>query len=152
MEKNNHKPLHNFLAPVFLQATAIITAALEKVDGNLSPNGRKAWFLLATTACSILCICMIVKGLNGKALKTHPPGHIKTTMIATGTRYSAGLESGHGYEETRRLIKYLDSLKNDPSGSATYRALMTASPGLLDSLSVLQSYYQTKLSTYGKNN
>lgn len=152
MEKNNPKALSAILKPLFSQATAKIAGVLEKGDAKLSPNGRKAWFLSATAACSILCICMIVKGLNGEIVKTHALTKIKTIMRATGTRYSAGLESEHGYKETRRLLYYLDSLRNDPSGSATYRALMTEHPGLLDSLSVLQSYYHTKLSTYGKKN
>lgn len=61
------------------------------------------------------------------------------------TRQQSEIFSVQEYENIQSFKRYMDSLKNDEKGRASYDSIITERPGLMDSISLAESLYLKQL-------
>ncbi|TXI87455.1 MAG: hypothetical protein E6Q36_07425 [Chryseobacterium sp.] len=79
-----------------------------------------------------------------KVDKIQFPSH--TIIKNEGTAHQQSeILSAQEYENIQSFKRYMDSLKNDKSGKASYDSIITERPGLMDSISLAESLYLKQL-------
>ncbi|MCV9926315.1 hypothetical protein OIU83_01520 [Flavobacterium sp. LS1R49] len=103
-------------------------------------------FTILTGACSIY---LIVKSITGDATR-----HISITPIIKPTNAvpfeyeTVKLNPVISTTEFENIIlfrRHMDSLERSPTGKKTYDSIVRFRPGLLDSLKLVEYYYESQL-------
>ena len=103
-------------------------------------------------------IYLIVSNLSGTAATSIPV----IPVVKPVKRWQTDNEAGKGnrfvskaeFEKISRFRTYLDSLTRSPTGKKIHDSIAYNRPGLLDSLTVVENYYQSNFKNYyhGKKN
>ena len=132
----------------FYERTKTFTAQkLNKSTAGLSLRTWKVLLLMFVLFSSGFCISIVVRALGGKVQSQMVISKIKTLdNVADKSDLPASKLSVVEIEKLKAFRIYIEGLKNSPQGKVTYDSILTAHPGILDSLAVIEknNYYQSK--------
>jgi len=154
MKKENGESANRFAGGITTGINKYVTDRQTKLAGflnrktqGLSTSGKKA-FLFA--------VCLLFGGMSLHLIVTtlwrpsKPDASLKPSAISvpehlnkTGeeTLYPRELVTEQDMEEVRTFKRYMDSLRHSTNGKALYDSILTARPGLLDTVSMLEELY-----------
>lgn len=125
---------------------------MTKQTANLSPrNLLIVWgtFIAFSAGYSI---CLIAKSLSGKApyvitvIPIAKPVNALSTAVVPIQKSSS--VSKTELEKIIRFRIYMDSLSRSPTGKRVLDSITHKHPGLLDSLAIIENYYQSYFKNY----
>lgn len=99
-------------------------------------------FVLTAGGYSIYLTIDAFFNANGKSISIIPikkPAHINETGDAAATTPSI---TDAGYSHIKNFRLYMDSLARSPSGKIIYDSIIMYRPGLMDSIRMIEKYYQ----------
>ncbi|MEA9414272.1 hypothetical protein [Flavobacterium sp. PL02] len=103
-------------------------------------------FTIGTGACSIY---LIVNSITGDAIKNVSVTPINKPTNAVAFEHETmkvnPVISTTEFENIILLRRHIDSLGRSPTGKKTYDSIVRFRPGLLDSLQLVEQYYQSQL-------
>jgi hypothetical protein len=125
---------------------------MTKQTANLSPrNLLIVWgtFIAFSAGYSI---CLIAKSLSGKAPNVITVIPIAKPINALSTAVEPIQKSSSvSKTELEKIIRfraYVDSLSRSPTGKRVLDSITDKRPGLLDSLAIIENYYQSHFKKY----
>lgn len=140
--KGAESPLAVYLKSKALQLQRGFALKMERLTARLSLREQKWAALFFCMAGGVYCTLLIVSGLTKNTLtRLAPVGAISRPVSIEDT---LSLRSGtdKGREKVQELRYYMDSLRASEQGSLRYDSIRHFRPGLLDTLDILETYYQ----------
>lgn len=112
---------------------------------NTEKISRRTWmvllilFVLLTGSYNVYCLINAFTG-RGYSITVTP---IQKPKYATKKEpYKAMVVPKEEYRRIKKFRKYMDSLAQSPSGKILYDRIISRRPGLLDSVRLIEHYYQ----------
>lgn len=120
---------------------------LNRKAAGLSTGGKKVFLFVFCLLFGGMSLYLIVKTLwhpseadasiKPKAISV--PRHMNKT--GEETLYPRVLVTEEDMKEVRTFKRYMDSLKNSVNGKSLYDSILTARPGLMDTVGMLEELY-----------
>lgn len=108
---------------------------------------KKGW--ITALACLVLVMGSYSTYLIVSAFTGAPAASIKVGSIRkpahtghTGEANAQGFISETEFKNIEKFQQYMDSLARDPTGRRLYDSITGARPGLMDSINLVEKYYQ----------
>lgn len=119
-------------------------SAMAKLAAQFSLQQQKVTTILFCLFVSAYCVFLIVQGLTESHKKTLAPVRAISKPVAPKEdSYTEGTFKSN-QEYVLQLSVMMDSLQRDPYGKAKYDSIRRFRPGLLDTLKILEQYYQNE--------
>ena len=116
-----------------------------RMEGKFSNYSKKNAIALLAVFCLASAALLTLFMVNGVSLKSNDRVNIQRISNVGVVPAIHETEKAKSHVIPNRLKaarKYLDSLAQDPKGKAIYDSLITARPGLMDSLKKAEYYYK----------
>lgn len=136
------------IAGRLIHSQAVITSYLNRKAEMLSTRGKKVFLI---SVCAILgglsLYTTIDSLLKPRATRAMPKVSITVLRHTYNdderNRANPSITKNE-YAKIRRFQQYMDSLKTTPSGKLLYDSIVSARPGLIDSVKMFVSMYNQK--------
>ncbi|MXN91168.1 hypothetical protein GR160_07985 [Flavobacterium sp. Sd200] len=142
-------------SPLKQMATARISSVYNRIKNMWARwvETRTAAFTKKNWLTAIACLIILMGGYSGylimSAFTSEPTAFLKVGSIRrpahtgnTGdTKIQEFISEGE-YKNIERFHRYMDSIARDPMGRKEYDSITKARPGLMDSISQFERYYQ----------
>jgi hypothetical protein len=110
--------------------------------------GRKTIFLFAFCAVfggfSLAALVNVFRPLRDTSRAIRPAA-VSVPKYGTGELQQEVIITGKDMERIAQFKAYMDSLRGSASGRRTYDTILTARPGLLDSIHQIEQFYSSPL-------
>jgi hypothetical protein len=117
---------------------------MANLAGKLTVKQQKITAIIMCLLVGSYCVSLIIAGLTSAGGNTLRP--IKA--IARPAAPNKEILQADPYERDKvsvvALRHYIDSLRQDPNGRLQYDSIQKFRPGLLDTLQILEHYYQSE--------
>lgn len=117
---------------------------MANLAGKLTVKQQRITAVIMCLLAGSYCVSLIIIGLTSAGGNTFRP--IKT--IARPVAPKKETLQADPYERDKESVvalrHYIDSLRQDPNGRLQYDSIQRFRPGLLDTLQILEHYYQSE--------
>lgn len=112
--------------------------------GKLTLKQQKIAAVIICLLAGGYCISLIVHGLTSTAGNTFKPLKPISRPMSPNRETLETDPYEKDKEKVVQLRHYIDSLRQDSNGRSQYDSIQKFRPGLLDTLQILEHYYQSK--------
>ncbi|MFP5439099.1 MAG: hypothetical protein ACLGH8_15065 [Bacteroidia bacterium] len=117
---------------------------MASLAGKLTVMQQKIAAIIMCLLAGSYCISLIIGGLTSAGGNTFRPIKAIARPVAPNRETLQADPYEKDKEKVVALRHYIDSLRQDPNGRLHYDSIQKFRPGLLDTLQILEHYYQSE--------
>lgn len=122
---------------------------MQRQTERLSPSEKLIILSLFCLTTASLSLYLIASSVSGRREYSFTVTHLKRSPFAgmSGNENikAIGIVTKAEYEKIHRFGIYMDSLARSTSGKKHYDSILTKSPGLMDSVILVENIYQSQI-------